>query len=57
MIANNCLERRRVGVLKRRRDYLIQVISRSENPLSWDLAEKNALDWAISKLDHEHASA
>lgn len=53
----NMLERRRLGVLKRRRDHLAQLISQSEKPVSWDLAEKSALDWAISKLDqHEHAN-
>lgn len=58
MIASNCIERRRLGVLKRRRDYLAQTISQSENPVSWDLAEKNALDWAIKRLEqNEPASA
>lgn len=41
----------RLIVLKRRRDFLEKVIKESEEPLSWDKAEKAALDWAIGELE------
>lgn len=45
------LNKRRLKVLKRRRDYLTKVIAESHEPLSWDRAEKSALDWAIEQLE------
>lgn len=41
----------RLKVLKRRRDYLAKIIAESHEPLSWDKAEKSALDWAIGQLE------
>lgn len=45
------IEQKRLFILKRRRDYLAQLISQSDDPLSWDKAEKAALDWAIRELE------
>lgn len=47
----------RLNVLKRRRDYLAKIIAESHEPLSWDKAEKSALDWAIAELDSRMRSS
>ncbi|QGJ90146.1 hypothetical protein HWC80_gp065 [Mycobacterium phage Indlulamithi] len=39
-------------ILRRRRDYLERMIAEDpEGGLSWDKAEKSALDWAIETLE------
>lgn len=54
-MATNAKTTSRLKVLKRRRDYLAKIIAESQEPLSWDKAEKSALDWAISELEDEES--
>lgn len=56
-MATNAKKTSRLKVLKRRRDYLAKIIAESHEPLSWDKAEKSALDWAIEQLEDEDEDA
>jgi hypothetical protein len=53
-------ERRRLAFLRRRAEYLTLRIEANENPekpLSFDIEERNALLWAVEKIEQMEATA
>lgn len=56
-MGTNARKTSKLTTLKRRRDFLAKILAETDEPLSWDKAEKSALDWAIAELEKANGTA